>query len=442
MARTARARLHDLNYHLTRSLWRARKSRHTFRGFLFGCIACIASIASLAQVVAPPAPERLVVHSNVLNEDREIWVRMPAAAQGKKESYAVLYMTDAGLNINEIGSTIDFLADTNFMPPLIVVAIANTDRVRDLTPSHAGVKHSDGTVEPVPTSGGAGKFLDFIQTELVPEIEKRYATHPYRIFAGHSLGGLFAIHALINHPELFNACIATSPSLWWDDFRTPHQAQEFFAKQKEFKKTLFFALGNEGGQMTEGFEQLQKTLSADLPKGFVVKSTRYSEEIHQSTELLGHYDGLRAIFTDWRAPLDPKTDLAIGGLEGVEQHYRTLSDRFGYRVSAEQEINSLGYALLGAKKIDEAVAAFRRNVELYPQSANPYDSLADGFEAAGKPDLAVQNVEKAVEVRRRPATGFCRISGSIWNVSLLLASPSRGKANRFSFSPPVFDFSL
>jgi tetratricopeptide (TPR) repeat protein len=53
---------------------------------------------------------------------------------------------------------------------------------------------------------------------------------------------------------------------------------------------------------------------------------------------------------------------------------------------------------LGAKKIDEALAAFRRNVELYPRSANVYDSLADGFEAAGKPDLALQNVEKAVDV--------------------------------------------
>jgi predicted alpha/beta superfamily hydrolase len=146
------------------------------------------------------------------------------------------------------------------MPPLIVVAIANTDRNRDLTPSHAGVPHSDGTVAPVPTSGGADKFLDFIQTELVPEIEKRYAIHPYRIFTGHSLGGLFAIHALINRPELFNACIATSPSLWWDNFRTVHQADAFFAKQKEFKKALFFALGNEGGDMTEGFDQLQKTL--------------------------------------------------------------------------------------------------------------------------------------------------------------------------------------
>jgi predicted alpha/beta superfamily hydrolase len=369
--------------------------RHTFCCFLFGCIA---SVSSLAQIAAPSAPQRLVVHSSVLNEDREIWVRMPAAAQGKKESYAVLYMTDADTNINEIGSTIDFLADNKFMPPLIVVGIANTDRSRDLTPSHAGVPHSNGTVDPVPTSGGADKFFDFIQTELVPEIEKRYATRPYRIVAGHSLGGLFAIHALISRPGLFNACIATSPSLWWDDFRTVHQAQEFFAKQKEFKKTLFFALGNEGGDMTEGFEELQKILSANRPAGFVAKSVRYNDEIHSSTELLGHYDGLRTIFADWRMPLDAKTDLPISGLEGVEQHYRALSDRFGFAVSAEQGINSLGYALLRDKKIDEALAAFRRNVELYPQSANVYDSLADGFTAAGKPDLAVQNVEKAIEV--------------------------------------------
>jgi uncharacterized protein len=373
-------------------------SRHSFCCFLLGCIVCIASTASLAQVPAPPAPQRLVVHSNILNEDREIWVRMPAAAQGKTESYSVLYMTDADTNINEIGSTIDFLAGTNFMPPLIVVAIANTDRNRDLTPSHAGVPHSDGTLDPVPTSGGADKFLDFIQTELVPEIEKRYATHPYRIITGHSLGGLFAIHALINRPELFNACIATSPSLWWDNFRTVHQAQGFFAKQKEFNKTLFFALGNEGGDMSESFEQLQKALSANRPTGFVVKSVRYNEETHRSTELLGHYDGLRTVFTGWQMPRDEKTDFPIGGLDGVEQHYRALSDRFGYRVSAEQEINLLGYALLRAKKTDEALAALRRNVELYPQAANTYDSLADGFEAAGKPDLAVQNVQKAVEV--------------------------------------------
>ena len=80
-------------------------------------------------------------------------VPMPAASRGKTESYAVLYMTDGGRNVNEIGSTIDFLADHS-IPPLIVVGIANTDRVRDLTPTRADVKES-GSVTSYPTSGGA-----------------------------------------------------------------------------------------------------------------------------------------------------------------------------------------------------------------------------------------------------------------------------------------------
>jgi tetratricopeptide (TPR) repeat protein len=51
---------------------------------------------------------------------------------------------------------------------------------------------------------------------------------------------------------------------------------------------------------------------------------------------------------------------------------------------------------MGQKKLDEAIRAFQRNVELYPDSANVYDSLGDGYESSGKLDLAIQNVEKAV----------------------------------------------
>lgn len=369
--------------------------RRSFSYFLIGCV-CL--IAARAQDLNPPAPQRLVIHSNVLNEDRVVWVRMPAAAQGKKERYPVLYMTDGGSNVNEIGSTIDFLTEAGPIVPLIVVGITNTDRVRDLTPTHARMKHSDGTVDPNPIGGGADKFLDFIQTELVPEIEKRYPTQPYRIFTGHSLGGLFAVHALIARPELFNACIAASPSLWWDDFHVLRETKDFLAEQKEFKKTLFFTLGNEDGEMIAGFERLQKMLGGTRPKGFVVESTRYPEETHGSTPLLSHYAGLRVIFAGLRIPRDPKTGVPVGGLAGVEQHYRELSERFGFKISAEKTINGLGYSLLGAKKIDDAIAAFQRNVELYPRSANVYDSLADGLEAAGKRDLAVQSVQKAVNV--------------------------------------------
>lgn len=375
------------------------QSMRAYRVILYFLFAAVISTSAVAQVTPPPAPQRLTIHSRLLNEDRVVWVRMPAAAQPeKKENFPVLYITDAGVNVNEIGATIDFLADHNLMPPLIVVGIANTDRVRDLTPTNAGIRHSDGSMEAFPTSGGADKFLDFIEKELVPEIEGRYATQPYRVIAGHSLGGLFAVHALMSRPALFNAGVATSPSLWWDDSRSVQAAADVLRKNDRFNKALFVALGNESGDIQEAFERFRKVIATQRPKDFLVKTEHLEQETHRTTELLGYYHGLRFIFADWPMPIDAKTDLPVGGLTGVEAHYRALSARLGFPVSAERGINSLGYALLGEDKIDEAVQAFQRNAQLYPRSANVYDSLADAFEKQAKLDLALENVQKAVDL--------------------------------------------
>src|SRR5689334_7202801 len=291
---------------------------------------CLASIVSIAQNVAPPAPERIVIHSNVLNEDRPILVRLPAGAQAGKVKYPVLYMTDGDGHMEEVGGIIDFLVAHNRCSPMILVGIPNTDRTRDLTPTHADAKGPDGAIQQAfPTSGGADRFLQFIQTELFPEIEKRYPTASYRIFAGHSFGGLLAIHTLVNHTDMFNAYIAVSPSLQWDDGYTLHQAQQFFARTKELHKTLFFSLGNEGSipnPMGQNFEAFQKLFGMATPKGFLVRSARYPDEDHGSTTLLAHYAGLKTVFDGWVMPFDLKTGMPEGGLKGVEQHYRELSE--------------------------------------------------------------------------------------------------------------------
>ena len=357
----------------------------------------ILTIAAVAQDIAPPIPQKLVVHSNILNEDRVIWVRTPHGYESGKDPLPVLYLTDGDGHINEIGNSIDFLVDNGRMPRLIVVGIANTDRTRDLTPTHSSDKDSTGK-ENLPTSGGGDRFFDFIQTELMPQIDKSYRTAPYKIFAGHSLGGLMAIHILTSRPDMFNAYLAVSPSLWWEKQFTLHQAQAFFAAHEELNKALFFSLGNEGEGMQGGFDELKKSLTAKAPKDFHWAAERFPDEDHGSTVLRAHYAGLRSIFADWEMPRDDKGNF-VGGMSGIEQHYRDLSQKYGYPIQIpENLINNLGYRLLGDKKFEEAVAAFQRNVQLYPGSANVYDSLADGYEGAGKLDLAVQNCEQAVEV--------------------------------------------
>jgi hypothetical protein len=208
------------------------------------------------------------------------------------------------------------------------------------------------------------------------------------------------IHTLITRPDLFQAYIAVSPSLQWNEQRTLHQAQQFFAEQPELKKALFFSLGNEGNTpnpMGEGFEQLQKTLKAKAPKGFHWDSARYPDETHGSTVLLAHYAGLRTVFADWQMPVNAEDGSPEGGLAGVEKHYHDLTERYGCAVRPpENLVNQLGYQLMGQKKLDEAIRAFQRNVELYPDSANVYDSLGEGYENADKLDVAIQNIEKAV----------------------------------------------
>jgi hypothetical protein len=149
--------------------------------------------------------------------------------------------------------------------------------------------------------------------------------------------------------------------------------------------------------MGDGFEQLQKTLATKAPKGFHWDSSRYPDETHSSTVLRAHYAGLRTVFADWQAPVSSDNGFPVGGMAGVEKHYHDLSERYGCAIQApESLINQLGYRLMGDKKLDEAIAAFQRNVELYPGSANVYDSLGEGYENAGKLDLAIQNIEKAI----------------------------------------------
>jgi tetratricopeptide (TPR) repeat protein len=282
------------------------------------------------------------------------------------------------------------------MPEMIVVGITNTDRTRDLTPTNATMTRQDGTPIQFPTSGGADKFLKFIETELIPYIENRYRTEPYRLLAGHSFGGLFAVHAMLARPDLFNAYIAVSPSLQWDNQLLVKRAEEFFKGRSEFNKSLFVTLGNERAAIADGFKSFKELLAKVQSKGFDWEAQLMDDEDHGSVVLRSHYFGLRKVFDGWQIARDPRTGEVIGSLKGADEHYKKLSQKLGYTIpTPEPLINQIGYQFLGAGKNDEAIAVFKSNVERYPASANVYDSLAEAYEKKGELDLAKPLYEKA-----------------------------------------------
>jgi uncharacterized protein len=373
--------------------WAATRLNNRMRLLSAFAVLLLVSSAAIAQPTG--TVKRLTLKSAVLGEDRVVLVRTPAGYETNKVSYPVLYMTDGDAHMGHTASTIEFLTQNGRVSDLIVVGVTNTDRTRDLTPVKSTQKNPAGELQ-FPTSGGADNFLKFFETELIPEIEKQYRVQPYRIFAGHSLGGLFAIHSMISKPGLFNSYVAVSPSLQWENGEELKRAADFLNKQKEMKLTLFVSLGNEPGPIGESFDSFRELLSKTSIKDFEWQAERMADEDHGSVVLRSHYFGLRKVFDGWQAPRDSDRGAVVGGLKGADAHYKKLSDKFGYSIPVpENLINQMGYQLLFDGKAEEAIAVFKTNVERYPMSANVYDSLAEAYERDGKIDLAEPLYDKA-----------------------------------------------
>jgi predicted alpha/beta superfamily hydrolase len=78
-----------------------------------------------------------------------------------------------------------------------------TLRARDFTPTRTSGD---------PNSGGAPAFLDFLEHELIPFIDRTYRTNTSdRGLLGHSLGGLFALYALEQRPRCFSELSPQAP---------------------------------------------------------------------------------------------------------------------------------------------------------------------------------------------------------------------------------------
>ncbi|HKO42858.1 MAG TPA: alpha/beta hydrolase-fold protein [Pyrinomonadaceae bacterium] len=381
-------------------------SRHfrSIQFLVFGIIAVMsAATAATAQGPVPGVPNinQFTIKSNVLGEDRRILVRTPANYDTNKATYPVMYMTDGDAHIAHTSGSIDFLARQGRMSELILVGIPNTDRTRDLSPSKPSTTGATGAPQ-FPTAGGADKFLQFIETELIPEINKRYRVTPYKILAGHSLGGMFAVHTMVTRPDLFNSYIAVSPALQWDNQLVVKRAEEFFKNRKEFDATFFMTIANEPGPLEDAFHQFKQLLSKNQTTGFVWDAQEMPDEDHGTVVLRSHYFGLRKVYDGWQMPRDPMTGAIAGGLKAADEHYAKLSKKFGYQLQVpEVMVNQIGYQHLFADEVDKAIEVLKIQVERYPESANPYDSLGEAYERSGKLDLAVPMYEKAAAIGKK-----------------------------------------
>ena len=104
--------------------------------------------------------------------------------------------------------------------------------------------------------------------------------------------------------------------------------------------------------------------------------------------------------------LIPYEHLNAGNFDKAIAGYRQIKKESpNNNAVSEGRLNNLGYGFLRAKKLPEAIAYFKLNVEFYPNSFNVYDSLGEAYMANGEKELAIANYKKSLELNPKNTHG-------------------------------------
>ncbi|MFA5420315.1 MAG: alpha/beta hydrolase-fold protein, partial [Bacteroidales bacterium] len=262
----------------------------------------------------------------------------------------------------------------------IIVVIGDEHSSRDMFPSNPKYRRGSQPAKPwynkkednelrVPQPGEkvgeSDKYLSFIETELFPFIEKNYRTVPFRICCGHSRAGLCVTYAFLTHTNMFNAYIALSPSLYWDDGLVIKTAEEKLASLDFKHKLFYFTIGGNEVPSTIGdaftFAQIVKNYaSSDLSWKF----DYLPNESHGSGTAIGIINAMKFVYDGWYFDADKiKTD----GYSAIDSFYKVQTEKYGYKISYDAGLlNGYGWSYVRNGKAEEAIDIFKENVGRFP----------------------------------------------------------------------------
>ncbi len=162
--------------------------------------------------------ERHAFRSEVMRNERRVWVYTPPGYEPGGRGYPVLLAFDGGaaLSLTPTHRLLDNLTADGQIPPMVAVFVDNaTDTSRNVE---------------LPCNED---FVRFIQAELVPWVRAGYAvSHDPRdaYVTGASYGGLASFWIGLRLPNQFGNVISQSASLWWGpgyDLDKPNLAQDY-----------------------------------------------------------------------------------------------------------------------------------------------------------------------------------------------------------------------
>jgi predicted alpha/beta superfamily hydrolase/Flp pilus assembly protein TadD len=331
-----------------------------------------------------------VIHSQILDEDRLLFVHLPREYEDTQLAYPVLYLlyVDIYNYFADAAIITEKLGGTGEIPPVIIIGVANTHRYRDLLPVETRGRSGTGKAE---------NFLRFLEEELIPHVDKTYRTKNFRILAGPQAAAVFSLYALITKPGLFNAFLSENPFMNPENaaFLYP-KAEQFFKTTESMKSFVYIKCEtNERPQDLEYAEKLAQLLESEKPEGF-----RYKVEFREPS---GYFitpmpfeKGLRTLFAGHKLPEDFKTNT----VKDIINYYENLSEEYGFAVDPPSLMLTFeGDKLTEQRKTGEAIALFEYQLNLYPKSLNALMRLGEIYRGMGNFEKARHYYRTFLDIR-------------------------------------------
>ncbi len=237
-----------------------------------------------------------VIMTNPLNQlDYELYVAKPLH-KAPQDGYSIIYCLDGNAMFETTAEITRLLTKKpKGFDPAIVVGIGYPGgelfnlgrRTYDLTtvaePHNLPSRPKD---DPWPKNGGADELLDFFSKHIFPLMEQRFHINKKKIaLFGHSFGGLFVLHSLFTKPTFFTHYIASSSSIWWNNYSILQEYHSFKRNLPNLEllpKVLMVVGGNELLHMMNDSEELSQKLLSLHDSRLEVQFAKLADEDHVS----------------------------------------------------------------------------------------------------------------------------------------------------------------
>ena len=270
-----------------------------------------------------PGTETRTVHSKILGQDLELYVKLPWTYAQSDKVYPVLFSLDGNRSF-PLYSTMSLIFETpgRTTEEILIAGVGyqlDPDRLRGLAqwaawrtrdlipvPDEGTDRYWNKTLSALlggedqnVRSGGAPRFLQSLREEIVPFVEANYRiSSANRGLAGYSYGGLFVLYTLFHAPEVFTRYFAGSPTM--EDYLFEYE-EGYASQHTDLEARLFITAG---GNESDLLEPVQRMLTRLQSRGYPklqVLSHVFEGEGHSSAYAASVSRALCMLYgEDWR----------------------------------------------------------------------------------------------------------------------------------------------